>query len=84
MVQESEQMPKLMPPRQTLLGCARNQARSLWNKLKYDFFDRLEDGSLQIVATGEKEEVQTADAVRLYGGKPSNCRRRSPRSQYED
>jgi hypothetical protein len=30
-------MTKLMQPRQTLLGCARNEARSLSNKLKYDF-----------------------------------------------
>ncbi len=52
-----------MQPRQTLLDCARNEARSLSNKLKYDFLDRLEDGSLQIAASGGEEK--TAGCWRL-------------------
>jgi hypothetical protein len=51
-------MTKLMQPRQTLLDSARNEARSLSNKLKYDFFDRLEDGSLQIAASEERTVFQ--------------------------
>jgi hypothetical protein len=54
MVLESGQMPKLMPPRQTLLGAP---------VTKFDphgtssstIFDRLEDGSLQIAASGEQK-----------------------------
>ena len=56
-------MTKLMQPRQTLLGCARNEARSLSNKLKYDFFDRLEYGSLQIAASGEKKNRPAAGGL---------------------
>src|ERR1700722_17047417 len=41
-------MTKLMQPRLTLLDSARSETRSLSNKLKYDFLDRLEDGSPQI------------------------------------
>jgi hypothetical protein len=47
-------MTKLMQPRQTLLDCARNEARFLPNKLKYDFLDQLEGGSLQIAASKKK------------------------------
>jgi hypothetical protein len=42
------------------LACARNQVRSPWNKLKYAFFDRLDDGSLQIAASGEKKNRPAA------------------------
>lgn len=50
-------MTKPMRPRQTLLDCARNKARSLSNKHKYDFFDRLDDFSLQIAASGGEEKL---------------------------
>jgi hypothetical protein len=55
-------MRELMQPRQTLLDCdcARNEARSLSNKLEYDFFDPLEDGSLRIAASEEKDNRPAA------------------------
>jgi hypothetical protein len=56
-------MTKLMQPRQTLLDCARNETRSLPNKLKYDFFDRLEDGSLQIAASGGRKNRPAAGSL---------------------
>ena len=53
----------LMQPRQTLLDCARNEARFLSNKLKYDFLDRLEDGSQQIAASEEKKNRPAAGGL---------------------
>jgi hypothetical protein len=59
-------MMKLMQPRQTLLDCGRNEARSLSNKLKYDFFDRLEDGSLQSAASEEKKNRPAVGGVNAF------------------
>jgi hypothetical protein len=59
-------MTNLMQPRQTLLDCARNEARSLSNKHKYDFFDRLEDGSLQIAASGERKNRPAAGGLNAF------------------
>jgi hypothetical protein len=55
-----------MQPRQTLLDSARNEARSLSNKLKYDFFDRLEDGSLHIAASGERKNRPAAGGLNAF------------------
>jgi hypothetical protein len=41
----------------------RNEARSLSNKLEYDFFDRLDDGSLQIAASDEKKNRPAAGGL---------------------
>jgi hypothetical protein len=65
-------MTKLMQPRQTLLDCARNEARSLSNKHKYDFFDRLEDGSLQIAASGERKNRPAAGGLNAFCMAPWN------------
>jgi hypothetical protein len=56
-------MTKPTQPRQTLLDCARSEVRSLSNKLKYDFFGRLEDGSLQIAASGDKKNRPAAGGL---------------------
>jgi hypothetical protein len=59
-------MPKLMQPRLTLLDCARSETRSLSNKLKFDFVDRLEDGSPQIAASQEKKNRPAAGGVNAF------------------
>ena len=58
-------MTKLMQPRLTLLDSARSETRSLSNKLKYDFLDRLEDGSPQIAVSEEKKNRPAAGGLNV-------------------